>query len=74
MMGMGTKHIDPLLCLYLGAYLMFIDNKHLKDIVPTVHLTSTVHPVPGNQEFGLALGETIVELVKKTRSLTWGKV
>jgi hypothetical protein len=28
---MGTKHIDPLLCLYLGAYLMCIDNKHLKD-------------------------------------------
>ncbi len=26
----GTKHIDPLLCLYLGAYLMCIDNKHLK--------------------------------------------
>ncbi len=31
---MGTKHIDPLLCLYLGAYLMCIDNKHLKDKVP----------------------------------------
>jgi hypothetical protein len=25
---MGTKHIDPSLCLYLGAYLMCIDNKH----------------------------------------------
>jgi hypothetical protein len=31
---MGTKHIDPLLCLYLGAYIMCIDNKHLKDKVP----------------------------------------
>jgi hypothetical protein len=31
---MGTKHIYPLLCLYLGAYLMCIDNKHLKDKVP----------------------------------------
>jgi hypothetical protein len=31
---MGTKHIDPVLCLYLGAYLMCIDNKHLKDKVP----------------------------------------
>jgi hypothetical protein len=26
---MGTKHIDPLLCLYLDAYLICIDNKHL---------------------------------------------
>jgi hypothetical protein len=31
---MGTKHIDQLLCLYLGAYLMCIDNKYLKDKVP----------------------------------------
>jgi hypothetical protein len=31
---MGTKHIDPSLSLYLGAYLMCIDNKHLKDKVP----------------------------------------
>ena len=31
---MGTKHIDPALCLYLGAYLMCIDNKHLADKVP----------------------------------------
>ncbi len=28
---MGTKHIDPVLCKYLGAYLMCIDNKHLTD-------------------------------------------
>ena len=31
---MGTKHIDPALCLYLGAYLKCIDNKHLADKVP----------------------------------------
>jgi hypothetical protein len=31
---MGTKHIDPSLCLYLGAYIMCIDNRHLKDKVP----------------------------------------
>ncbi len=28
---MGTKHIDTALCLYVGAYIMCIDNKHLKD-------------------------------------------
>ncbi len=31
---MGTKHIDTSLCLYLGANLLCIDNKHLKDKVP----------------------------------------
>jgi hypothetical protein len=30
----GTKHIDPALCLYIGAHLICIDNKHLKDKVP----------------------------------------
>jgi hypothetical protein len=30
----GTKHIDPSLCLYLGAYLKCIGNKHLKDNMP----------------------------------------
>jgi hypothetical protein len=30
----GTKHIDPVLCIYVGAYLICIDNKHLKDKVP----------------------------------------
>ena len=30
----GTKHIDPALCLYLSAYLMCIDNKHMTDKVP----------------------------------------
>jgi hypothetical protein len=36
---MGTKHIDPLLFLYLGAFLMCIDNKHLKDKVPRGNCT-----------------------------------
>ena len=31
---MGSKHIDPALCLYIGAYLICIDNKHLTDKVP----------------------------------------
>ena len=30
----GTKCIDPALCLYIGAIIMCIDNKHLKDKVP----------------------------------------
>ncbi len=30
----GTKHIDPALCIYVGAYFICIDNKHLKDKVP----------------------------------------
>ncbi len=30
----GTKHIDPALCIYIGAYLICNDNKHLKDKVP----------------------------------------
>ena len=36
---MGTKHLDPALCLYLGAYLMCIDNKHLKDKVSRGNVT-----------------------------------
>jgi hypothetical protein len=31
---MGTKHIDPALCIYIGAYLICTDNKHLKDEFP----------------------------------------
>ncbi len=31
---MGSKHIDPTLCIYIGAYLICIDNKHLRDKVP----------------------------------------
>jgi hypothetical protein len=30
----GTTHIDPALCIYIGAHLICIDNKHLKDKVP----------------------------------------
>ncbi len=30
----GTKHIDPALFIYVGAHLICIDNKHLKDKVP----------------------------------------
>jgi hypothetical protein len=30
----GTKHIDPALCIYIGAHLICIDNKHLKDKDP----------------------------------------
>jgi hypothetical protein len=30
---MGSKHIDPALCIYIGAYLICIDNKHLRDKV-----------------------------------------
>ncbi len=29
-----AKHIDPALCLYIGASLICIDNKHMKDRVP----------------------------------------
>ncbi len=31
---MGSKHIDPALCIYIGSYLICIDNKHLTDKVP----------------------------------------
>jgi hypothetical protein len=30
----GSKHIDPALCIYVGAHHICIDNKHLKDKVP----------------------------------------
>jgi hypothetical protein len=30
----GTKHIDPALCIYIGASFICIDNKHMKDNVP----------------------------------------
>ena len=30
----GTKHIDPALCIYIGAHHICIDNKHLEDKVP----------------------------------------
>jgi hypothetical protein len=31
---MGSKHIDPALCIYIGAHLICIDNRHLRDKVP----------------------------------------
>jgi hypothetical protein len=31
---MGSKHIDPALCIHIGAYLICFDNKHLTDKVP----------------------------------------
>jgi hypothetical protein len=31
---MGSKHIDPASCIYIGAYLICIDNKHLRDKAP----------------------------------------
>jgi hypothetical protein len=30
----GTKHIDPALCIYVGAHLICINNKHFEDKVP----------------------------------------
>jgi hypothetical protein len=30
----GTKHIDPALCVYVEAHLICIDNKHLKEKIP----------------------------------------
>ena len=30
----GTKHIDPALCIYIGAHLICIDNKHLNSKTP----------------------------------------
>jgi hypothetical protein len=53
---------------------VFLMPSLLRYLSSTVRLTSTAHPVPGNQEFCLAPSETIVELVKKIRSLTWGIV
>jgi hypothetical protein len=30
----GTKHIDPALCIYISAHLICIDSKHLKSKTP----------------------------------------
>ncbi len=30
----GKKHIDPALCIYIGAHLICIDNKHLNSKTP----------------------------------------
>ncbi len=43
----GTKHIDPALCLYIGACLICIDNKHLKDRVPRGNGNGTLCRVLG---------------------------
>jgi hypothetical protein len=74
------------MCLYIFMFLGMLHSESQKlkaNISPisppknpsrwnTVHLTSTAHPVPGNRDFCLAPSETIVELVKKIKSLTWG--
>jgi hypothetical protein len=49
---MGSKHIDPTLCIYIGAYLICFDNENFRDKVPWgngtlcrvlgVHLTENV--------------------------------
>jgi hypothetical protein len=44
---MGSKHIDPALCTYIGAYLICIDNKHLRYKVPWGN--GTLCQVPGVQ-------------------------
>ncbi len=56
---MGSKHIDPALCTYIGAYLICIDNKHLRDKVPW-----------GNGTLCQVLG---VQL-KKMRKVTNGRI
>jgi hypothetical protein len=54
---MGSKHIDPDLCIYIGAYLICIDNKHLRDKVPW-----------GNGTLCRVLG---VKLNKNAQSYKW---
>jgi hypothetical protein len=54
---MGTKHIDSALCIYIGAYRICIDIKHLKDVVPR-----------GN---GTLCGVASVKLRENAPSYTW---
>jgi hypothetical protein len=54
---MGSKHIDPALCIYIGAYLICIDNKHLRDKVPQ-----------GNRTLCQVLG---VKLKENAQSYKW---
>ncbi len=54
---MGSKHIDPALCIYIGAYLICIDNKHLRDKVSW-----------GNGTLCQVLG---VQLNKNAQSYKW---
>jgi hypothetical protein len=43
----GTKHIDPALSINIGAHLLFIDDKHLKDKVPRPQENGTMCRVIG---------------------------
>ena len=54
---MGSKHIDPALCIYIGAYLICIDNKHLTAKVPR-----------GNGTLCRVIG---VKLKDNAQSYTW---
>jgi hypothetical protein len=54
---MGSKHIDPALCIYIGAYLMCIDNKYLRDKFPQ-----------GNGTLCRVLG---VQLKENAQSYNW---
>ena len=53
----GTKHIDPALCIYQGAHLICIDNKHLNSKIPR-----------GNGTLCRVLG---VKLKKKSTTYKW---
>ncbi len=52
---MGSKHIDPALCIYIGGYLKCIDNKHLRDRVPR-----------GNGTLCQVLGEVYQAIIGRT--------
>jgi hypothetical protein len=54
---MGSNHIDPALCIYIGAYLICIDNMHLRDKVPR-----------GNGTLCQVLGE---QLKENAQSYKW---
>jgi hypothetical protein len=57
---MGSKHIDPALCKYVGACLICIDNKHLREKVPW-----------GNGTLCQVLG---VQLKENAQSYKWKKI
>jgi hypothetical protein len=60
---MGSKHIDPALCIYIGANLICIDNKHLRDKVPR-----------GNGTLCQVLGVQLKENAQSyTRKITMGR-
>ncbi len=56
----GTQHIDPALCLYVGAHLICIDKKHLKDKVQR-----------GNGTICRVIG---IKLKIKPQSYKWKKI